>query len=134
MNELTVFNNVASAYSSVSTDSVEDKKKLVNAMNNPTYKLNDFINKTINMQDIYAENVELTDSDTGELYEAVRVVILDTDGNSYQTISKGVYNSLSKIMAVMGPPTWKDGLKVEVKSITKGSGKDVRNILTLKLV
>lgn len=134
MNELTVFNNATTAYSSISATNVEEKKRLVNAMNNPTHKLSDMINKTILMKDIYAEPIELTDSDTGEMYDAVRVVILDTDGNSYQSVSKGIYNSLSKIMAIMGAPTWEDGLAVEVKSITKGSGKDIRNILTLKLV
>lgn len=134
-NEMIVFSNIENAcYTSVKAETKEDKVKLYNISTNPDYKVADMINKVIAIKDVYAEVIKMSDKETGELYDTVRIILIDKDGKSYQSISKGIYNSIQKIMALMGPPTWEDPIKVEVKQITRGSGNEVRHVQILQMV
>ena len=45
----------------------EQAKKLYNAMNNPTHKVSDFINKTIFVENVLIEINDILDEETGEI-------------------------------------------------------------------
>lgn len=103
------------------------KVELYNAMNNADVQLADHIGQLINMRDLIIEPVEIVKEETGEVEIAPRVIIIDTDGNSYTCVSKGIYNALRRICSVFGMPTWADGLPVKVRQVTRGA----RRIYTL---
>lgn len=124
--------NAKPAYCSIKCETFEDKARVYNAMSAPDDRLRNHINETIRIKDVYCEIVECALKDekgelTGEVNNAPRVVIIDTDGKSYQCVSSGVFNSLKRLFRVFGRPTWENGLPCKVKQINAGT----RQILTL---
>lgn len=130
---LTLFGGSQKAtFSSFVPESLDDKKKFFNAINNTDGKLSDLINMEIVIKDVYAEECEYVNEETGELTPGVRIILFTPDGKGYSTSSKGVFNCLSKIFAIFGhPSTWTEPLKARVKQISPA--KD-RKILLLELV
>lgn len=105
-------------------------KVVYNAMNNPTYKLSDFINKKIKVENVLIEVNDIMDEETGELTRAPRVVLIAPDGTSYSAISKGIFNSVKNAYAALGEAPWSGGIEFEVKQQKVGRG----NMLTLQMV
>ena len=124
-----------------------DKISIYNALNNPDENVADNINMKIELVDVLLEQIEMVNdeddgievvSETGEIVEeepettvAVRTVLIDKDGKSYQAVSKGVYNSIKQIINIFGEPsTWEDALTVEVKQVKVKRG----SMLTLNIL
>lgn len=93
--------NHNTSYSSIDSSLFSDteKAKFFEAINSPEFKIGDFINKEIKMQNVYCEVIEAPDMATGELVKLVRTVIIDDKGNGYSCASKGVFSSLAKIFS-----------------------------------
>lgn len=121
--------NGSQAYSSMRSGTVKEKAALYNAMSNPDHKVGDYINKTLVIKDIYVESIELTDEETGEVQIAPRIVLIDKDGVTYQAVSKGVFNALSRLIQTFGEPTWEEGLPCIVRQISLGRNQ----MLTLEV-
>lgn len=120
------------AYCSLQAATKEEKAQLFNAINQPQHKLSEMIGKTITVENVYCEVVQLISEKTGEITKAPRIVLFDSDGNSYQCVSVGIFGSLKKIFAIFGEPVdWDEPLEFEVKQIERGGGK---RILSLNLV
>lgn len=118
-------------YCSLKAETKEDKTKLFNAINNPEYRLKDFINKEINLRDIYCEPVMCVNAETGEPQECPRIVLIDDKGKAYQCVSIGIYSTIKKIIGMFGvPENWEEPLKIRVKQITRG----LNSMLTIELV
>lgn len=128
-NELNIFEqgNQKPAYCSIVAESFEDKAKIFNAMSSPDERLRNHINEIIKIRDVYCEIVEFVNKDTGETSEAPRVVLIDTEGKSYQCVSTGIFNSLKGLFTVFGMPSWEKGVPCKVKQVSNGE----RQILTL---
>lgn len=110
-------------YSSLKAGTLKEKAALFNAMSNPNHKVGDFINRSIRVKDVYVEIIELTDEDTGEVTNAPRIVLIDTEGDSYQAVSKGIFSALSRAIQVFGEPTWDDGLPITIRQISFGKNQ-----------
>lgn len=130
--DLSMFNwtKVAEQFCTMEANTPEEKRILFKAMNQPDKRLSECINMTLNIKDIYAEVVQITDQNTGEIINAPRIVMIDTNGIGYQCVSKGMLSSLKKLFAVYGSPTWQEGLAVTVKQIKT---RDNRSVLTLDI-
>lgn len=128
-NELNIFEqgNQKPAYCSIVAESFDDKAKIFNAMSSPDERLRNHINEIIKIRDVYCEIVECVNKDTSETSEAPRVVLIDTEGKSYQCVSSGIFNSLKRLFTVFGMPTWEKGVPCKVKQVSNGE----RQILTL---
>lgn len=128
-NELNIFEqgNQKPAYCSIVAESFDDKAKIFNAMSSPDERLRNHINEIIKIRDVYCEIIEYVNKDTGETSEAPRVVLIDTEGKSYQCVSSGIFNSLKRLFTVFGMPTWEKGVPCKVKQVSNGE----RQILTL---
>lgn len=128
-NEMNIFEqgNQKPAYCSIVAESFDDKAKIFNAMSSPDERLRNHINEIIKIRDVYCEIVECVNKDTGETSEAQRVVLIDTEGKSYQCVSSGIFNSLKRLFTVFGMPTWEKGVPCKVKQVSNGE----RQILTL---
>lgn len=98
------------------------RKIIYNALNNPTHKIADFINKTINVENVLIENVDLVSQETGQITSVPRVVLISPDGESYVATSKGVFTSIRNAYAAFGPAPWAGGLDFEVRQIATSAG------------
>ena len=90
-----------------------------------------YTKKVIN-KDIYVEEKEVIDDESGEVKKKYRSILFDTTGKTYATGSYGIYNILKKIVSIYGlPTTWENPIKVKVSKRPIGNGKQT---LTLVLV
>ena len=90
-------------YSSIKGTDPETRKKIYTAVS-ASDSLRDFLNKKLNIVDVIAQNVQLTDDKTGEVSSAVRIVLIDDKGKAYGSVSTGVYQSLTNLFAIVGKP------------------------------
>lgn len=126
----TLTNEKVTMFTSMSAETVDEKKALFNAMNNPQKRVADMIGKEIAIRDVFVESVDMVNEETGEVTIAPRIVLVDTKGVSYQCVSTGIFSALKKLFQIFGMPTWENGIKTEVAQIQKGK----RNILTLRVI
>lgn len=118
-------------FCSVSGGTAAEKAILFKAMNNPEKRIADCINQVINAKDVVAEMIEIAHQETGEFEIVPRIVIIDDKGVGYQAVSTGIFSAMKKLIAVYGPPTWQDPIKLKILQISRS--KD-RKILTFDVV
>lgn len=131
-NELTLFNGQGNrTFCSKVVQKEEDKKELFNALETCDALLNDCVGQEINIKDVYCEEREVIDENTGETKKKYRTIIFDVSGQTYATGSYGIFNIMRKLFTIYGMPTWENGVKVKVAKRPIGNGKST---LTLTLV
>ena len=131
--ELTIFDSEnKKIYCSKVIETEEEKKEMFNALESCDILLNDCVNNEIELKDIYIEERQVVDKETGEVKTKFRTILFDVNGQTYATGSYGIYNILSKIVKIYGlPNTWEKPLKVKV---AKKPIKDGKSSLTLLLI
>lgn len=132
-NEITLFTGVKNKiYCSIVAESEESKKQLFNALETCDALLNDCVGQEIAIKDIYVEEREVTDEETGEVKPKYRTILFDESGQTYATGSYGIFNIVKKIVSIYGLPTnWENPIKVKVSKRPIGNGKQS---LTLTLI
>ena len=88
--------------------------KVYNAINSKGDSLDDHKGEVLEIVDVAAHPVTLVDENTGEVVEALRVILVDKNGKNYDAVSQGIASSLQKIFAVVGMPTFNPPLKMKV--------------------
>ncbi len=119
-----------SFYSSLRADTPLERATLFNAISNPTHQTSEQIGETILVKDVIVEIIDITDDLTGEVKQAPRVVLVDVGGQTYQSVSVGIYNSIARLIQIMGEPTWEGGLPLKVRQIQKDAP---RRVITLEI-
>lgn len=115
--------NVNQGFTSLKNETTEQKAILFKAMSNPDERLSDHINQVLHIKDVYMEKVDMVNEETGEISECPRIVLVDSDGVSYQAVSFGVFNALKRIFQVFGKPTWEEPIKMKVIQINRKEKK-----------
>lgn len=126
------FMSTGLSYCSFNADAPEGKVALYTAMNNPTFRIEEKLNCTIALKDIYAEAVQFVSDKTGEVTDAVRIVLIDAEGNSYGCCSKGMFSAIKKLIQVFGAPTWEEPILVQPYQTPTRNGNN--KIFTLRVV
>lgn len=112
-------------YCTIKADPADRAKaaKVYNALNNPEYRVADFINKEIAVADVLIEIAEVMSEETGEISQVPRVVLIDDDGKAYQSVSIGMFNAVKNAIKVFGEPTWDPALtfKIKQRAVKNGS-------------
>ena len=108
----------------------QQAKTIYNAMNNPTYRVKDFINKVILIENVLIEVNDLLNDETGEVDRVPRTVLISPTGESYTATSKGIFTSIKNAYQALGPAPWLGGIEFEVKQKQVGKGQ----MLTLEMV
>lgn len=131
--ELTLFSGIKqNVYCSKIAETEKEKKELFNALESCDALLNDCVGQEINIKDMYVEEKQVFDDETGESKTKYRTILFDENGQTYATGSYGIYNVLKKIVQIYGlPETWEKPLKVKVAKRPIGNGKQS---LTLTLM
>lgn len=119
-------------YCTIKADDKKTKVDVFNAINSPDEKLSEHIGEVINLKNVIAHPVQLTDEVTGEIIECLRTILIDDKGVSYEAVSGGVANALQRIMQIFGQPeTWEHPLKV--KAVQKATRNGNNKVTTLKV-
>ena len=131
--ELTLFSGIKqNVYCSKVAETEKEKKELFNALESCDALLNDCVGQEIDIKDIYVEEKQVMDDETGEIKTKYRTILFDVNGQTYATGSYGIYNILKKIVQIYGlPESWEKALKVKVAKRPIGNGKQS---LTLTLM
>ena len=131
--ELTLFSEIKqNIYCSKVAESEKEKKELFNALESCDALLNDCVGQEINIKDMYVEEKQVIDDETGEIKTKYRTILFDENGQTYATGSYVIYNVLKKIVQIYGlPESWEKPLKVKVAKRPIGNGKQS---LTLTLM
>lgn len=124
-NKLTLFSSVQNkTYCSKVAETQEEKKELFNALEKCDALLNDCVGEEIALKDVYCEEINKPDEETGEIKTTYRTILFDENGQTYATGSYGIYNVMKKIFAIFGlPDTWTEAVHVEVAKRPIGNGK-----------
>lgn len=131
--DLTLFSGIKqNVYCSKVAETEKEKKELFNALESCDALLNDCVGQEINIKDMYVEEKQVFDDESGEIKTKYRTILFDENGQTYATGSYGIYNVLKKIVQIYGlPETWEKPLKVKVAKRPIGNGKQS---LTLTLM
>lgn len=120
-NELTITGTNETIVTSLTLDTIEDKKKMFNAMNATDYSLSERLEQPIKVVDYLIHDCEIAD-DNGEKQETKRLVLFDEDGKTYSTVSISAYDSFGKIVTIFGEPSEWNG-ELSIKATEKKSRK-----------
>lgn len=129
MNNLTLTEelkqNQNQMYCSMNIETEEDKKKLYNLMGNCDYRVSDKLDTEIMLKDVLIQKFISVDDETGVAEEKYRIVLIDNNGKTYASGSKGLYRSVGQLLAIMGEPsTWNTPVKIKVTEVgIKNGGK-----------
>lgn len=123
MNEIVRISDSNPEFTTILADSVEAKMKLYNAVENPTEKVSDYINREFTFNDIYMEKAQYINEE-GVITEGVKTVLIAPDGHGILANSNGIANSLYKILKIFGMPhEWEGCMKCKVKQIETPNGR-----------
>lgn len=119
-------------FTSLRSDTEEEKIKLCNAISAPDYSISDFVGKQISIAGVIAEEITITNEETGEISVAPRIIMLDTSGKSYSCVSVGIHRSLSRIFSIWGNPSeWEKPLTVEVQNVKISKTASTYNLVVV---
>lgn len=113
----------------------EASVRVFNAMNNPTDRVANHINEIIDVQDYLIEMTEIEDTDAygnglGSYSVVPRVVLVATDGTSYQAVSYGIANAVRNVVVVCGDAPWQPPVQLKIKQVPTKRG----SMLTVDMV
>lgn len=115
-------NPSANFFTSLKAETRKDKIKLYNAINKEDHKLGDMINTVIEVVDVVAHEVVLED-ENGVPRKCVRMILVDSEGNTYSSVAEGIISSMTKIFAIVGMPSWADEpVRMKCVSVTTRKG------------
>lgn len=110
----------------------KSKIAIFNAVNGADESLGDHIGEVLEIVDVVAHPVTITDEETGEIITALRTVLIAKDGKTYTAVSQGITNALSRVFSIVGMPSWKDEpVKMKVKQIKTRNGNNKVNTIEL---
>lgn len=89
--------------------------KIFKALNDPTHRVGDFINKEIKVENILIETADILNEETGEISRVPRVVLITPEGESYQAVSMGMFNAVKNAFRCFGAAPWKPALTFTIK-------------------
>jgi hypothetical protein len=93
----------------------ETMARVFKALNDPTHRVADFINKEIPVENILIEAADILNEETGEIDRVPRVVLITPNGESYQAVSMGMFNAVKNAFRCYGKAPWKPALTFAIK-------------------
>lgn len=98
----------------IDTSTREGKIKLYSALQNAE-KLDEHLNEPLDMVNAVAQAVQVTDDQTGEVSNTVRVIIVTADNKAYAATSPTLAAGLNTMFGIFGTPNvWDEPLTIKV--------------------
>lgn len=99
-----------------------EKVTFINAVQNPSSKVSDYINQEITIKDIYMEKAFYEDDNGAS--EGIKTIIITPDGEGILANSMGVAKSLFAIIDIFGHPSeWEEPMVVIVRQVETPRGR-----------
>ena len=116
--------DAGTTFCSIPFDATDRKTQaqVFKALNNPTHRVADFINKTIQVENVLVESADIINEETGEISRVPRVVLIAADGTSYQAVSLGMFNAVKNAFRCFGAAPWKPALEFAIKQVSVKNG------------
>lgn len=120
-----IANSNRQAYCSLDLSDENNKKLLLKISQNADDTVANILNKEFYLANVFIQRYDSINEDTGEVVTRNRTILIDKDGKSYASASKGLFNSLRNLIGIMGTPdTWESPLLVRVvEKGVKNGGK-----------
>lgn len=120
-----LFETRKTQYCSFAPKTQEERAAFFNLVNSPTERLKTCVNMEIKVRHVYAETCEFVSED-GEVTPGVRIILIDEKGKGYCAASRGIYNAVQKLFAIMGTPdTWTKPVTIIPRVIDRGTNNQV---------
>lgn len=114
----------ASMVNTMPCNTEEDKKRILNGMNNADATLTDMINVPFKLIGFYSELSEKMNEETGEFEPMKSTVLFADDGKCYGTSSESVLRCLARFMMIFeGRDLMKNPLEVVARSKKAKNGQ-----------
>lgn len=123
-NSLSIFKGTGKVFTSLKSESIEDKKKIYNASKSCDVFLKDIKGQEIEIKDVFITEYTKKDLDeNGNPRIGHKTILFGTDGKTYVTCSNYFFNSLAQILsAYNGQIT--NPIKIKIVGVqTKGAGE-----------
>ena len=140
--QLSTLSQSSKIISTIIGDDFDTREQIANAVLNSVSLQDEMLDKPFDLVNWIAQIVKVTpepsDDDDRAVDEngrvaAIRVVLLDAEGNAYSATSEGVVSSLGTLQSVMGhPSTWKRPVRVVAKRVKTRNAN--RYVITLRTV
>ena len=108
----------------------EERKTLMNAIDNPTHKMSEFINMEIEFSNVYMSKAVIYEKDDagnpipGSEKEVIKTILIMPDGQSIMTHSNSVVKSLYTMFQIFGMPNeWEEPMRCLVKQVDFGKNR-----------
>ena len=115
-------------YCSIHAETQEDRLDIYEAVSN-SEPLDDMAGKTVEVENVIIQPVEVVDNATGEMIERNRIVLITPEGKAFGTISTGVETSMKNLFGIVGCPPWNPSIKFDV---VKKQGRNGYKFTTLQ--
>ena len=126
-------NKISDMYTSLSPVDEQDKITLYNVLQNCDKAVADCLDTPIHLRNVVAQKYNKVDDVTGEVTENVRTILIDEDGTSYGSASKGLFNSLTMLFSTFGmPDTWTKSIPIKVVETKTRKGQKTFTIKVLQ--
>lgn len=122
---------VETSFCSLAAETTEEKKMMFNVINNTDELLKEHVNEELRIIGFYIEEISVVDEKTGEIKKIPRIVLIDENFIGYGCASFGIYNSLKKLINMLGIPTKDNPYVIKIKNRTL---KNNYITLTMELV
>lgn len=117
-------------FSSKELKNDNDKKVMYNALSSPDYTISENVGEKLIIKDIAAFPVNFVDEDGSEV-QVLRTILIDDKGKTWAATSSGIANSVTKLFAIYGMPTWQNGISVQIKQVKSRNSENKTNILVV---
>lgn len=126
--------NLNRFYTSIPQDgSRASKIKNFNAVTNTTAALDDVVGQVLEVEHVVAHQVQLANRESGEVFDAIRVILVTADGDSYSTASVPFYNAVQTLFSAGITAPFTPTLKIKViKKASKANNN--HKFLTFEVV
>lgn len=115
-------------YCSIHAETQADRLDIYEAVSN-SMSLDDMVGKTIEVENVIIQPVEMTDNATGEQTMRNRIVLITPNGDAYGCTSTGVETSMRNLFAIVGCPPWTPAIAFDV---VKKQGRNGYKFTTLQ--
>lgn len=114
-------------YTSLKSDSVADKMKLLAAMGQADKKGDDLEKEPMLVSDVLLHKVTVT-SESGDSADSIRTVLISPEGKTCAFVSEGIVSSLANVFQVFGEPTWDKPLSLQAVMVKTRKGFRTYNL------
>lgn len=123
-NGLSIFKGTGKVFTTLKSESIDDKKKIYNASKSCDVFLKDIKGQEIEVKDAFITEYEKKDlDDNGNPRIGHKTILFGTDGKTYVTCSNYFFNSFAQILSAYNGQI-SEPIKIKIVGVsTKGAGE-----------